>query len=341
MTDFSKRWKKKRFTMGAEVAARSGPLRRMRYMAEAGALYAMYYLLGSIPVTWSSALYGRLARWIGPHLPASNRAVRNLKHAYPEKDDAWIAATVKGMWENFGRTFGEYPRLRQLWDESIREQVEALGEEAFANHKPGDPPITVKGKHVEVVGVENFVAALTDGEPGLMYSAHMANWDLMPMGAARFGLTISVVFRMPNNPYTAGLLKYVRRGLGELLPKGLHGGIQSAGVLEKGGHLGMLVDQKFNRGLPVKFFGKDAMTAPTLAKLAYRFRCPVYGGYVERLEGANFRIHVLPPLELPDIEDEDAFIREVTTQVTQNVESWVRARPEQWFWLHRRWGKDI
>lgn len=341
MADFSKRWKKKRFTMGAEVAARAGPLRRMRYMAEAGLLYALYYLLGSIPVTWSSAFYGRVGRWLGPLLPASNRAVRNLKLAYPDKDDAWIAATVRGMWENFGRTFGEYPRLRNLWDDSIRDQIEALGEDYFENRKPGGPPVVVKGKRIEVVGAENFVAALTDGEPGLMYSAHLANWDLMPMGAARFGLTVTVVFRMPNNPYTAGLLKYVRRGFGVLLPKGLHGGIQAAGVLEGGGHLGMLVDQKFNRGLAVPFFGRDAMTAPTLAKLAWRFRCPVYGGYVERLEGANFRIHLLPPMEMPDIDDEDEFIRVVTAKLTSNVEDWVRARPEQWFWLHRRWGKNV
>ena len=56
----------------------------------------------------------------------------------------------------------------------------------------------------------------------------------------------------------------------------------------------MLVDQKMNDGIAVPFFGRDAMTAPALAQIALKFRCPVVPAKVERIKGARFRIIVYP-----------------------------------------------
>ena len=44
----------------------------------------------------------------------------------------------------------------------------------------------------------------------------------------------------------------------------------------------MLVDQKMNDGIPVPFFGRDAMTAPALALLALRYDCAVVPIRMER-----------------------------------------------------------
>jgi KDO2-lipid IV(A) lauroyltransferase len=51
----------------------------------------------------------------------------------------------------------------------------------------------------------------------------------------------------------------------------------------------MLVDQKMNDGIAVPFFGRDAMTAPALARLAFRFDATVVPVRILRLKGA------LPP----------------------------------------------
>ncbi len=99
----------------------------------------------------------------------------------------------------------------------------------------------------------------------------------------------------------------------------------------------MLVDQKLNDGIAVPFFGRDAMTAPALAQLALRFRCPVVPARVERLGGARFRLTIYPPMGLPDSGDHDADVSETMRRVNAHFEDWIRARPEQWLWLHRRW----
>jgi Kdo2-lipid IVA lauroyltransferase/acyltransferase len=68
-----------------------------------------------------------------------------------------------------------------------------------------------------------------------------------------------------------------------------------------------------------------------------RFHCPLLPVRVERLQGARFRLTVLPPLDVVDIGDAAADVLSTMTRVNAVIEGWVRARPEQWLWLHRRW----
>lgn len=97
------------------------------------------------------------------------------------------------------------------------------------------------------------------------------------------------------------------------------------------------MDQKLNDGIAVPLFGRPAMTSPALAELALRFRCPVVPGHVERIGPARFRMIPEPPLMLPETGDREADIASLTRQVNECLERWIRARPESWLWLHRRW----
>ena len=86
------------------------------------------------------------------------------------------------------------------------------------------------------------------------------------------------------------------------------------------------------------FFGRDAMTAPALAQFALRFDCPVVPMRAERTNGARFHIRFYPPLDMPRTGDRQADTLAIMTEVNRIIEGWVRERPEQWLWLHRRWG---
>ena len=100
-----------------------------------------------------------------------------------------------------------------------------------------------------------------------------------------------------------------------------------------------MVDQKLNTGIAVPFFGRPAMTAPMPAQLALRFKCPLVPIRFERLPGVRYRVTFCEPLELPDSGDKDADALALMTEINQILESWIRERPEQWFWVHRRWPK--
>jgi KDO2-lipid IV(A) lauroyltransferase len=112
---------------------------------------------------------------------------------------------------------------------------------------------------------------------------------------------------------------------------------RSMEALKEGRHLALLVDQKMNDGIPVPFFGRDAMTAPAVAQLAMRYNAAIVPARVERLAGAHFRLTVFPEVVQPRSGNRQADTRAIMASVNAVLESWIRARPEQWFWLHRRW----
>ncbi len=158
------------------------------------------------------------------------------------------------------------------------------------------------------------------------------------MGATQRGLPLTRIYRPPNNPLVDRLIRRARRHItGELLPKGLEGARRTIEIVRGGGHLGMLVDQKMNDGIPVPFFGRPAMTAPALAQIALKFGCPVIPAKVERVRETHFLITLYPPLEMPDSGDRRADVKTAMALVNRTIEGWVRERPEQWLWLHRRW----
>lgn len=112
------------------------------------------------------------------------------------------------------------------------------------------------------------------------------------------GFAIAGVYRAANNPIIDRLLARMR-GDAELIPKGAIGACRAIAWLKAGNHLSMLIDQKMNDGIPVPFFGRDAMTAPALARLARRFDATVVPVRVLRLQDAHFRLVAETPLALP------------------------------------------
>lgn len=299
------------------MSRRPSSIRRVRQALEGAVLLLLWLPVRWMPIDAASALGGWLARTVGPWLPVSRTGRRNLRRAFPGKSEAEIERILRGVWENLGRYALEYPHLKRIWDY-----------EADAA-KPG---------RIEAVGVEQFLALRDDDRPALIFAAHLGNWELLPVAAARHGLPVTVLYKRPRNPVAAEMLERIRRdAMGELISTGVHSAISAVEVIERGGHLGMLVDQHANLGPVVPFFGNPVRVAPLLAKLARRYQCPLHGARIERLEGVRFRATLTPPLEIPVTDDVNADVEAIMTKVTSIIEGWVRERPEQWLWLHRRW----
>ncbi|MHC5034914.1 MAG: lysophospholipid acyltransferase family protein, partial [Planctomycetota bacterium] len=110
-------------------------------------------------------------------------------------------------------------------------------------------------------------------------------------------------------------------------------------LLRRGESVGFLIDQDVRRdGIFVDFFGKPASTTPMPAKLAIRTGAPLVFVYARRVAGKNrFRL-VLQEIFLPRHEDPaEVEIRNLTQQITSELEGTIRQAPEEWLWLHRRW----
>ena len=157
------------------------------------------------------------------------------------------------------------------------------------------------------------------------------------LAAVQYGISVAQIYPAANNPLVDRMIIRFRGDAGQLIPKGAVAARRAIATLRCGAHLTMLADQKMNDGIPVPFFGRPAMTAPALAALALRYDCDVLPARVERLGGAHFRLTVFPPLPLPRTGDTHADAAALMGEVNAVLERWVRDRPEQSFWVHRRW----
>lgn len=279
------------------------------YWLEAFALRGFFTLLRLLPLDIASALGGVLGCAIGPFFSAHKTARKNLKEAFPDLSDREISTLVDKMWEHLGRVGAEYPFLD--------------GERLT--------------RRVEVAGVEHFPEP---GKPVLFFSGHIGNWELLSPVAFSHGVDISIVYRHTNNPVVDAMIAGLRQHhCSELISKGLRGGIKILSVLKRGGSVALLADQKQNNGISVPFFGREAMTSPAIAEIALKYDIPIVPARMIRTRGANFRCLIYPPLTIQRTGNHKDDVLAAMGQINQMLEDWIRAHPEQWFWVHRRWPK--
>ena len=303
----------------ALVLKRSWP--RLAGYAMIPLIRALVWLARLLGPKRSTAFGAGLLRRIGPLLPAHRTALANLRAAFPEMPEAERRQIALEAWDNLGRVGAEYAHLDSLFDYD---------------------PAAAGPLRTEVAGIEHFAALRDDGEPGLIFSAHLANWELPAIAAARFGLDATAVFRPPNNPAAARLVQEVRRrSMGGLAASTPGAVFAMRDVVEQGGHLGQLIDQHFTRGVVVQFLGRPCLANPLLAKLVRHYECPVHGVRVVRLPEGRFRLELTAPLDLPRAADGTIDVPGAMQAMTAVVESWVRENPGQWLWMHRRWRPDM
>ena len=276
------------------------------------------WLIRLIPLKHAARLFEKFARWLGPKIWRHKVVMDNLEIAFPEKSIEERSQLAIDNWAQMARTLIEYIYL----DEIFNLEVEMEDSET-----------------IEIVNGEAFQKLRDDGLPAILFTGHIANFELLPMVSAKFGLQIQSMYRRPNNKYAASQVEKSRSSYsGNLVASGAGSSFQLMSALERGDHVGLLVDQKFRRGINVPFFGKDAKTNPLLAKLARRYDCPVHGGRTIRLPDGRFRLEITDELVLPRDKNGHIDIKGTTALVTSVVEGWVREYPEQWLWMHRRWG---
>ena len=266
-----------------------------------------------LPLDVASSIGSKLARRFGPVIASSahKAAIRNLAMIYPDMGPDQRADLLERMWDNLGRTAAELP------------------------HLPTDALL----KRLTIHGKENLPTA---GKPVIFFSGHYGNWELTYPMAHSNGVEVALIYRHANNERVDKVITDIRASrCTSQFPKGPRGAVKMAHALKKGMSLAMLIDQKMNDGISVPFFGLPAMTAPAIAVLALRYDLPIIPARVIRKGGAHFEGTIYPALQYEKTGDTEKDVLTIMTAVNQTLETWIREHPEQWFWVHRRWPKEL
>jgi KDO2-lipid IV(A) lauroyltransferase len=286
------------------------------WRAEALAFDLFIGVVRLLGVDAASAFGGWLGRTVGPLSGAHKVAVRNLKLAFPDKDEAWRAAMLKAQWEGLGRTFAEFPLMDKILPSTGR---------------------------VEVVNQQRLFQIAAEKVPVVFVSGHLSNWEVMPAAIVDSGVVCEMTYRAANNPYVDERIKASRFRYGVRLfaPKGGDGARELLEGMKQGKSVALMNDQKFNTGVEGLFFGHPVRTAPGPSRLAIRFGTVLQPMSVQRTKGARFRAVVHDPILLPNTGDRTADIEAGVRLVNAFMEERIRERPEEWFWVHRRWPNEV
>ena len=151
---------------------------------------------------------------------------------------------------------------------------------------------------------------------------------------------MSMVIRRLDNPRVDAFVNHIRCMHGNQV---LHKDDFARGLLlamRSGRSVGILMDTNMTppQGVFVPFFGVPACTASGLARVAQRTGAAVLPGFLlwHRDEG-KYVLHFYPEIDMQQTGDAEADAVENTARCTAAIERVVRAYPEQWLWVHRRW----
>lgn len=300
--------------MSKAEAPSLSPSDRLRYGIEAAGFFFLIGIFRLLGIDGASAVGGFIGREILYRTSLSVRARDNLRAAYPEKTDAEIETILREMWDNLGRTVGEYAHLEKI-----------------SLHGPNP--------RIELIGTDIGDAAMASGKGVMFISGHFANWEVMPFAAHQRGYESGEVYRPVNNPYVGNWIvaQRIKCGPKEQISKGAQGVKRIFTFLRRGNAILLLVDQKTNEGISAPFFGREAMTTPAPASLHLKLGSILLPASNERIGGARFRMTIHPPVEFEPTGDHQRDVHALTVKINKTIEDCVRARPSQWLWLHRRW----
>lgn len=288
-------------------------IRRIEFFFQAIPLYLFYGLFACLPVTIASDIGGWIGRTIGPRLGTTRRIHRNLKLVWPDLSPAKRDDITRGMWDNLGRTIAETPHLSTI----------------------------AKKNYIDIEGDHHIKIARENKRPIIFVGCHIANWEISPLVPYLKGLPLSVVYRKPNNPFADWLIRYIRKqSTHNLLMKGSSGARVLLRELNDGRSVGVLADQKMNDGISVPFMGHAAMTVSVPFALAAKTNALVLPLQLIRVKnGPYFKGVIHAPLQPNAALDTNDQILDMAFQMNTIFSSWITAHPEQWLWLHRRWGR--
>ncbi len=223
------------------------------------------------------------------------------------------SAIAKRSYANLGRSMMEFVAFARITHDDVRAMV-------------------------RFEGLEHFDRAVEGGNGAVLFAGHFGNWELLGAGIAAYGYPIHFLVGEQTNHRVDDLMNDLRRkqGIGIIsrnvaLKKVLR-------ALKSNQFVALLADQDARKGgVFVEFLGRPAASARGPAMFAIKQGCPIVTGHIRRVKGGGHVATLEPPLYADPALDGDEQVRDLTQRFTDQLSSWIRRYPDEYFWAHRRW----
>src|SRR3984885_1121585 len=247
--------------------------------------------------------------------PLRRAAMFNLALAFPDWNEAQRKRVIRRMIQQIGWMAAEFSQFPRYTRANIQ-------------------------KIVVLDGFENFDEARRRGKGVLFLTGHMSAWELAPFAHALYGHPLHFLVRPIANRRVDALINHYRCLSGNQPIEKNKSARSILRILAGGGTVGILSDHNtvLEESVFVDFFGIPASTTSGLARIALHTDAAVVPGFLSWDSARRkYRLRFEPAIELVRTGDEESDVRENTARFTQTIEDYVRAYPDQWLWVHKRW----
>lgn len=282
-----------------------------------GALnYLGFYLLRCLPAQTVSAA----GEWLAPRVislrfpKVAQRANSNLERLRPDLSTEQRQQVLTALWQNIGKVYAEFSSINRIWTQG----------------------------RVSVVNENIMLQALSQACPIVFVFPHLGNWEFLCKYLADKNIPVLIMFKPGRNRFEHHMAVRGRKDFGlDIQPEGAKTILADAPAMRKacahlaqGKHLMVAMDglqhnqamvPKFDRNLPPTSTNIDFAV-----RLAKRYNAIVIPFWCERLPQDQFVIHVTESLTVAN----DVEAKNASEALDKRLESWILAKPEQWFYLH-------
>ncbi|HEX7899921.1 MAG TPA: lysophospholipid acyltransferase family protein [Planctomycetota bacterium] len=192
-------------------------------------------------------------------------------------------------------------------------------------------------RHIRWVGIDRLEALLAEGNGVIVTVGHLGSWEMIALAGGRRGYPLNSVARPIDNPWVNDYLNRFRSSTGQELISKYDAVGSMIRALKRKEVLVVQVDQDARHsGVYVKFFGRPASTHRSPAVLSIKYGAPIVPLNIYR-EGKLHYAVAGTTIRPEDYRDEADPVKAIVQEYTRQCEGFVRAHPDQWFWLHDRW----
>jgi len=283
----------------------------------------MYYLLSLLsmifqflPRKFALALgrsLGLFIYYVYPH--RKSIAMKNLEIAFPAYDKKKKMLLLKSCYRHYGMVLVDFFRL----------------------------PKVKRKKDKIIVNIPSKSIELMKGKSGgIIVTGHMGNWEYIGPMLSIHNIKSAGVALIQKNTQSDRFFNKLRISENmKVIPINCGSKVMIQHI-EDGYYLGLISDQNAGRrGTEALFFNKPVSVPKGAAAFHLKTNTPILLGFCILCKDLQYKLsfHELDLEELP--ENSNDRIVEINQRFTKVLEETVREYPEQYFWFHRKWNREM
>ena len=189
---------------------------------------------------------------------------------------------------------------------------------------------------------ENNIEFMKDNPGGIILSGHLGNWEYIgPMLSNHDIKSAGVAVIQKNSTSNTFFNKLRASDHMKVLPVNCGSKIMLQHI-KNGYYLGLISDQNAGRkGTEALFFNKPVSVPKGAAAFHLKTNTPILLGFCILSKDLNYELS-FQELNLEKLsQDSTKAIVEINQRFTSLLEKVVRQYPEQYFWFHRKWNRNM